>query len=267
MISILGCGWLGMPLAKELSKKFKGVKGSTTRKEKLEEISNNGISPYLITLASLKAKNVISFLDNEILIINVPPGRSATTLSPYLQNLENLNSFIGESNIKKVIFISSTSVYKENNGVVTEDSEVGDGESALKMFNAEEIFRNNQNIETTVVRMSGLIGPNRHPGRFFSGKEDIPNGLSPVNLIHLDDCIGIIQSIIGHNYWDKTINASALSHPSKKEFYTKAIHLYNGTKAGFKDENVTFKIISSDKLLYDLNYKFKHPDLMKWLAE
>lgn len=267
MISILGCGWLGMPLAKELTKQFSPVKGSTTRVEKIEEIRNNGISPYLITLSNLEAKNVLSFLDNEILIINVPPGRNSSTPSPYLQNLKNINSFLSESNIKKVVFVSSTSVYKENNGLVTESSEISTEDSPQRLFNAEEIFRNNQHIKTTVVRMSGLIGPNRHPGRFFSGKENIPNGLSPVNLIHLDDCIGIIKAIIDNNSWDETINASALSHPSKKEFYTKATQLYNGTKAHFKDENLGFKTISSNKLLNDLNYEFKHPDLMKWLEE
>lgn len=267
MISILGCGWLGMPLAKDLIQAGISVKGSTTRTEKLKEIAAHNIVPFLIQLNNLDDNIVSRFLENEILIINVPPGRKNPDPNAYVNSLHNLNNRISTSTIKKVIFVSSTSVYQENNSVATEESEINEDENAQRLFRAEEIFRNNPNVKTTLIRMSGLIGPNRHPGRFFAGKENIPNGLSPVNLIHLDDCIGIIKSIINQNYWGQTINASALSHPTKQEFYTKATKIYNGLSASFKEENQQFKIISSDKLLCDLDYEFKHPDLMKWLEE
>lgn len=265
MISILGCGWLGMPLGKELAQIFTNIKGSTTKQEKLEEIHNNGLQAFNINLFELEKENLLTFLSNEILVINIPPGRGENASASYLTNLNKLNLCINESDIKKVIFISSTSVYKENNGVVYEDGEISKEESGERMYKAENIFRNNPNIQTTIVRMSGLIGPNRHPGRFFSGKENIPNGGSPINLIHLDDCIGIIKSVITKNYWGETINASSLTHPTKKDFYSKATQLYNGTKASFREENLLYKIINSDKLINDLQYAFKHPDLMEWL--
>jgi len=267
MISVLGCGWLGMPLAKDFAKSEVSIKGSTTKTEKLKEIAKNDIVPFLIQLNNLDANTVLRFLENEILFINVPPGRNNPDPEAYVNNLKALDICLSQSRIEKVIFVSSTSVYKENNSVVTEESEISTDETAQRLFKAEEIFRNNTNVETTVIRMSGLIGPNRHPGRFFAGKENIPNGLSPVNLIHLEDCIGIIKSVIRQNYWGQTINASAITHPTKKEFYTKATENYNGSSASFKEENQQFKIISSDKLLRDLDYEFKHPDLMKWLEE
>lgn len=267
MISVLGCGWLGMPLAKDLVQEGVPVKGSTTKTEKLKEIAAFHIVPFLIHLNNLDKNIVRPFLENEILLINVPPGRNHPDPDAYVQHLKDLNRCINNSPINKIIFISSTSVYKDNNSVVTEESDISLEETAQRLFNAEEIFRNNPNIETTVIRMSGLIGPNRHPGRFFAGKENIPNGLSPVNLIHLDDCIGIIKSVIRKNYWGQTINASALSHPSKQEFYSKASRVFNGSSAGFKEENQQFKIISSEKLIRDLDYEFKYPDLMKWLNE
>ena len=256
-----------MPLAKDLVSAGVPVKGSTTKQEKLKEIAAHQIVPFLIQLNNLEENIVSRFLENEILIINIPPGRNNPDPDAYLKHLNDLNLCINKSPIKKVVFVSSTSVYLENNSVATEASEISLEETAQRLFNAEEIFRNNPAIETTVIRMSGLIGPERHPGRFFGGKENIANGLSPVNLIHLDDCIGIIKSIIHENYWGQTINASALSHPTKQEFYTKASRLYNGSSATFKQENQQFKIISSEKLIRDLGYEFRHPDLMKWLDE
>ena len=47
-IGIIGCGWLGLPLAKEFVSNNYKVKGSTTTKEKLEILKNEGIDAYLI---------------------------------------------------------------------------------------------------------------------------------------------------------------------------------------------------------------------------
>jgi len=47
-ISILGYGWLGLPLAKVLLENGFSVKGSTTSVEKISVLENSGIQPYLI---------------------------------------------------------------------------------------------------------------------------------------------------------------------------------------------------------------------------
>jgi 3-hydroxyisobutyrate dehydrogenase-like beta-hydroxyacid dehydrogenase len=49
-ISILGCGWLGFPLAISLVQKGYVVKGSTTSLEKQDLFLKNGILPYAIQL-------------------------------------------------------------------------------------------------------------------------------------------------------------------------------------------------------------------------
>ena len=74
-ISILGCGWLGLPLAKALLENRFSVKGSTTSQEKLSVLENSGIQPFLIALSEDKTiGNLSSFLENsKILIIDIPP--------------------------------------------------------------------------------------------------------------------------------------------------------------------------------------------------
>ena len=49
-ISILGCGWLGVPLAKALIGNGFSVKGSTTSTGKLLPLENIGIASFLIEL-------------------------------------------------------------------------------------------------------------------------------------------------------------------------------------------------------------------------
>lgn len=268
MISVLGCGWLGLPLAKHLKSLNQYIKGSTTKVEKLSELSLTGIDPFIVHLSpDVKGDRISYFLDSEILIINIPPGRKPEEADTYVDKMHALIKEIKLSPIQKIIFISSTSVYEETNQIVNEESLISQAESAQRIYNAEQIFRNNTKFKTTIIRMSGLIGPQRHPGRFFAGKENIPGGLIPVNLIHLDDCISIISKIIEQDIWGETFNAAAPTHPTKMEFYQKATSLLSGQNAHFLEEKNQFKIISSEKLIQKLDYKFKHPDLLSWLDE
>lgn len=264
-VSIVGCGWLGLPLAKFLLQKGFSVRGSTTRVEKLNLLENEGIVPYLVQLNPALSGNCLdSFFDSDIAIVNIPPGRKSL-VDDYVQKIENLHTAINSSSIKKVIFISSTSVYPNTNNWVNEDSEKDNSASAVRMFNAEEGFRKNEKLQTTIFRMAGLIGPERHPGRFFGGKDNIPNGLAPVNLIHLEDCIGLIYEVIRKNFWNKTINGVAPSHPQKQDFYEYASMKYNGSNVSFIPEKEDFKIVESKIVGNELQYQFKYPNLMKCL--
>lgn len=57
-VSILGCGWLGFPLAKKLIEIGFEVKGSTTTENKLAVLKSNKIAPYLLSFLKLKLANV-----------------------------------------------------------------------------------------------------------------------------------------------------------------------------------------------------------------
>ncbi len=267
-VSIIGCGWLGLPLAKFLLANGYKINGSTTNENKLQTLKQEGIVPFLIHLNPAPSGSDINyFFDSDLIIINIPPGRN-NLVDDYVEKMNYLNDAISETRITKVIFISSTSVYPETNNWVDEDTQVDKNlVKGLRMFTAEQVFVNNPKLQTTVIRMAGLIGPNRHPGRFFSGKSDIPDGLSPLNLIHLTDCIGLINAIIEQNFWNKTINGVAPSHPTKQDFYSLASQKYNGSDAVFIPQKGNYKMVCSNIKKNELNYNYKVDDLMKWLAE
>lgn len=268
-IGVIGCGWLGLPLAIELVNKGYYLKGTTTTREKLTTLSSHQIDPFLVQLnPALIGDDLKTFFNVDLLIINIPPKRNQSLANDYLDKMSNIAVAIKDSSISKIIFVSSTSVYPEDKMVVTEETAIDvNSSSAISLYNAEEIFRNLENVETTVIRMAGLIGPNRHPGRFFAGKENIPNGLAPVNLIHLDDCIGIIQMVIEKEIWGETFNGASPSHPTKAEFYNLASNRFNQTSAKFIAEEKEFKIVSSEKLIEKYHYQFKIPNLLKWLLQ
>lgn len=274
-ITILGCGWLGFPLAKKLIESGYEVKGSTTSESKLNLLQLHQIEPFLIELSENKINgNITAFLnDSEILIIDIPPGLrrdTATTVEKtFVNKIKTLLPFLEESNVEKVLFISSTSVYSDSELIpsITEESKVNpDTESGKQLVEVENIFRNNRNFETAIIRFGGLIGEDRNPIKFIAGKTNVANPESPINFIHQEDCIGIICEMLKQvqhdNLWNETFNAVTPNHPTRKEYYTQKAIALNLPKPEFlENEKSRGKIVSSEKLERVLGYRFENFEL------
>jgi len=262
-ISILGCGWLGLPLARKLIEQGFRVKGSTTSPEKLQVLSKAGIEPYHIYLTEANVVNLVDFLKTDLLLISFPPKIRSGKGPEYLVQIQILQQAIQQSSVKYILFISSTAVYPDLNTIISETIDLSATYPENYLLQAEAEIQSTP-IPVTIIRFSGLIGPDRHPGRFFSGKENIFHPQSPVNLIHLEDCISILIEIIKQDKWGQVYNACADEHPSRQEFYTAATAALNLPLPHFAPPSPanTFKIISSEKLKKDLSYRFIYPDPM-----
>jgi len=250
-ISILSCGWLGESLAVNMLEKGFSVKGATTSINKKEGLYEKGIEAFQLRFEDLNA-DMEAFLKSDILFLNLT-----------IKDLELYRKFLPvleKSSVKKLILISSTGVYKNSEIPVDENSELS--ESAWVAI--ENLLKGNKNFQTTVLRFSGLFGGNRKPGNFLSGKT-VRGGDTPVNLIHRDDCIQIINEVIVKSVWGECFNCCADTHPTKKEFYTKAAESIGVTLPIFDEEegnNSSFKLITNEKLKRRLNYEFIHSNLM-----
>jgi nucleoside-diphosphate-sugar epimerase len=258
-VSILGTGWLGLPLAKALIAEGYAVKGSTTTVDKLEVLKQEGIEPYILDLDKFSIEDTIAFLkESDVLIINIPPKVKANEVS-YADRLSQLLSFIGQEGITRVLFVSSTSVYADDNTTVTEFTlPMPDTESGKQVLHAELLFEESTSFKTTILRFGGLIGADRHPVKFLAGRENIANPGAPVNLIHLEDCIGIISKIINSDCWGEVFNGVSPGHPSRKDYYTrKAIESKLLVPKFNHSELSVGKTVSGRKVIDMLDYEFK----------
>ncbi|MEQ7799543.1 SDR family oxidoreductase [Pedobacter sp. ASV1-7] len=266
-ISILGCGWFGLALAKNLVQKGYNVKGSSTTLEKLNLLSSHKIQPFLVDFKKDNAHYDANFFKTDFLFICIPPKRSTSEQSDFYFKIEQIVNAAIKNQIKQVLFISSTAVYGDTNEVVTELSipkpETASGKVMLqteKLLNAQKAFT------STIIRFAGLVGPQRHPGRFFAGKTNIPNGKAPINLIHLDDCIGLSIAILENENYGHTFNACAPDHPDKQEFYTLASIKAELSPPLFIDELLNWKKVST--IHTDLlNYNYLVNNWINWLNE
>ena len=223
-IGVIGCGWLGFSLATDLLKSGYTVKGTTTSTHKLEKLLTAGIKGYVVKLNENKIDGDIkNFLSNiDTLIVNIPPGLRKNKTVNYVAKVELLLQEIEKAKIKKVLFISSTSVYGAVEGEITEETPPKPKtESGKQLLKCERLFLDQKSINTSIIRFGGLIGPDRHPVYMLSGKNDLKNGEELVNLIHIDDCIYMIKTILKNEYWGILFNGVYPLHPTKKEYYTQ----------------------------------------------
>jgi nucleoside-diphosphate-sugar epimerase len=252
-VAILGCGWLGLPLAKKLSQEGYHVNGSTTSLEKTKLLKEFGVSAFHIDLEQ-PANNISSFLDADELIITIPPKAKK-----YAQLIEKLLPEIKNSTIKRVTYTSSISVYGNATGVITENTKTQPIRTSVEQIvKVEQLLLNNNTFDTNIIRLGGLIGNDRHPAYHISEKQlKAPNSL--INLIHLDDCIAVIHLLLKTNITNNIFNLVNPYHPTKAKYYTACCHFLELPLPIITDDSKNnSKEISSDKISNVLNYEFKN---------
>jgi len=209
-IGIIGCGWLGKPLSTHLSHK------------------------HQVTCFS-REHTLNTFWDNELFIISI------STKENYLKSLQAFLSQIKSNS--PIILMSSTSVYKEFDEEVNEETEIT---TKTLQKEAEELIQNaHKNL--LILRLGGLMGKDRIAGRWKSVSSFTD---SPVNYI------------IDKRILTGIFNLVAPLHPLRSK-----VHKKNSQDFGFQlgdFQGITQRIVNADKIIKTLEYNFIHPDPLEF---
>lgn len=250
IISILGCGWLGMPLLQSLVDAGHRVRGSSRKPDVLSKIEALGGQAFAIDLPQRLPPEFMNECD--VLIITLPPrGRAfgEATTENYLKNFAPLADWLNTPDSPTVIFTSSTSVYGNVEGLVTESTPPQPATHSGHAVVAAEAWLAAVSCPVSILRLAGLVADDRHPGRFYGGKgRPIPNADAPVNLVHRDDVIAAIHLCLDNDQRSTTYNVCSAAHPSKGLFYTKAAEALGLTVSGTLPGGGNGKIIDSTAL-------------------
>ncbi|QQX77544.1 MULTISPECIES: NAD(P)H-binding protein [Aequorivita] len=261
-IAIAGLGWLGQPLAYRLATLGYTVKGSVTSIEKATLLQQNGFDAYPVEISENGIVGEVQALLNNVdcLIIMIPPGLRKNTGADYVLKMAHMLVAITDASVPKVVLVSSTSVYDDSQGNVTETDEPKPETIAGKQLRqVEELFMNAEGFQTSVVRFGGLIGGSRSPAKYLAGRKDLADGNAPVNLIHRDDCISILVEILKQDAFGKVFNAVNPNHPKKSVYYIQKAKELNLELPSFAkpDSDEIFKQVDSKNLKSVLDYTFK----------
>ncbi len=242
-VTIIGMGWIGLPLAKKLVMDGHRVIGTVTSEEKRRRITDEGIECWVLNSDNSQISTKI-IEQTESLIVTIPPFPPSEEYAQYL--LKIVNQF-GEV---PLLYTSSIGVY-EGYGEFKEDSSQLLNIHPVRQ--AEKVLTE-YNCNTTLVRLGGLFGPNRHPIKFLAGRTfNKPD--THINFIHLNDAVGIIAALIEQPL-DGVVNAVYPEFPSKSDYYTKAALHYKLPIPDFSNAEQKERRIYSERVTKELNYKF-----------
>lgn len=228
-IAIVGCGWLGLPLALSLQTSGHKVVATCRSQQKVHELNTLGLDAEKFELGDTLTDNRLARLFGcEILVLNIPAGSKTVKTDCFTQHIQALLKHSAMGKIQHIIFISTTSVYPNNSGIYTAQSPPHPATQSGKVNLAiEALVRENFADCSSIIRLAGLVGKGRHPAHYLAGKSNLLNPDNVVNLVHQEDVIHSIECIIKNNIWAQTLVLSATEHPTRQDYYSWAAKKMN----------------------------------------
>ena len=159
----------------------------------------------------------------------------------------------------RIIVMGSTSAYGLHGGLVTEQTPVN---TDLPRIQGEEYLRTQ--LGAVIIRLAGLYGPGRHVLDWMR-KGKIRNTPKWVNLLHVDDAAGICLRALEQAEDGATYLASDGRPRTWAEIFSIVSSKWNIPVPPPTSTLDTGKQVSIHKLLTDLNYTLRFPDLYQAL--
>lgn len=264
-ISILGAGWLGLPLGGRLARNGHHVRGTTTRPGRIGEINEAGIAGHLLNLEPEPSDPELleDLLDCEALVIAFPPGRGREDVVEFHPAQVAAILASNNANLPRAVYhVSTTGVYGSGDGQVDEESPINPSRpSAIAVARVEDLLRSHYGEKLTTIRPAGLMGWGRHGVRMMAGKRDLPGGDNPVNLVAGEDVVEVLVRLIEGDVTNGIFNVCSDGHPTRQAFYTsEALKLGLDPPTFLPGKRGDAKIVLAEKIKSFLSIEWKYPD-------
>jgi len=276
-VLIVGCGYVGLLLGKELARQGHTVFGLRRSARAETDLPAAGITPLC---ADITQPETLAKLPHDFdWVVNCAAsggGGADDYRKIYLEGNRNLIAWLADSPVKKFIYTSSTSVYGQNDGsVVTEKSPVEpDAETSKVLVETEKFLLaavTERGFPAVILRVAGIYGPGRgHSFKtFLRGEASIEgDGARWLNMIHRDDLIGIIIAALRDAKAGEVFNAADCEPVSQRNFFEwLAAELKRpmpptvlADAEVWRRRGLTNKRVDNAKLRADLKYEFHFPD-------
>lgn len=260
-ITIFGCGWLGKQIALSFLREGRKVFGSYRSKENKEQLMEFGIIPFEYHLSSDYIE-IDTRIINEtgLLVLSLPPLKGIK-IEDYAIALQNI--VLQFHDTVKVIFTSSTGIYPKKDGNYNEDYEFDGIERLNELYLAEKGLKSILGNRLTILRLGGLIGPNRHPIKYLSGRLIENDGSCPVSLVDGRDVVRLIHYLQIQGVFGEIFNVSFPVKHSKAQYYSVIAKNNDVAQPIYGDSNDLQREIHSNKLSKEYNFQFIH-DITSW---
>lgn len=233
-IIILGAGWLGAPLAERCLHLGWEVE-ATSRNPEVKPMMR------LFKLEEQELQHSLS-LREAYWVCAIPP-RASDPQSQYLALLDKALELSKSMSGKGFLLCSSTGVYDDKDGFYDEAGLLASAESkrisVLQEAESKVLAQNGK-----VLRLAGLVGPGREPGRFVAGKQLASSANARINMVHQLDVVAAIETVLQQWTNAKPIyNVCYPAHPTRQEYYQAHCERLGSEAPTFTRETEEHRII------------------------
>ena len=198
---IIGCGYTGETLGERLVSMGHEVSGIKRDKENNGSLVKKGIKPINIDVTKASEMKIIPInYDNVIIAVSSSRGGLEAYKNIFGIGIENISNWLSAFTTKAVVFISSTSVYRETKAewVNEKIKNPPNNLTSKTLLKAEQLVANINN-PVTILRSSGIYGPQRGYlfNQYMKGIAKIDGkGDRYINMVHRNDLVeAIIKSL------------------------------------------------------------------------
>ena len=277
---IIGCGYLGQPLAVAWRDSGDAVITTTRSPERARQFEQSGFQGVVLDVTAPEALRNLPPADTVVFSVGFDPSTDHSRHDVYAQGLKNVLEHLPRD-VRRLIFISTTGVYGDaGGGTVDENTPCDPARPGGQAFlAAEQILQSDPHWSTrgTILRLAGIYGPGRVPR-----SADIRDGRpipaargGALNLIHVEDAVQAIQ---------KAADAETVSpiyivsdgHPvDRRDYYREVARLLDAPEPTFEDPDPDTpaakraqadRQMSNQRLVEDLGFVPRYPSYREGLA-
>ncbi len=285
-VTIIGAGWLGLPLARALTQECFSVIATKRDPQAVQELQNQYGTATLNfeafdastvhkhsseTIPNGDAQYRKLFLDRHIIITIPPsayPGKAASDSShSYPQAIQSIVAKAVEFGAKTIFFTSSISVYGKSSGLINEElPPMPLSSNAKAIVEVEKLLLTQKSLSTIILRLGGLIGNGRHPIYALSGKKAIAEPNNAINLIHITDVIAAIIALLKRpkTLQHQVFNIVTPVNPNRKAYYEAVAQHLSLPQPHFSTEQSSLKrVIDGNRITEKGDFFYQVLDLIK----
>jgi nucleoside-diphosphate-sugar epimerase len=282
-VLILGCGYVGLPLAAELARRGHVVFGVRRSHAADHELRVAGVEPWVADVrdpASLA--RLPDPFDWVVNCVSASGGGAGDYRRVYLDGTRNLLEWLRTSPPRRFVYTSSTGVYGQNDGSeVTEASATTPGTPAGEVLvETEQLLlreARDHGFPVVILRVAGIYGPGRGYWlkQFLAGEARTEGeGGRVLNMIHRDDVLGAILAAVEHGRPGEIYNAADDAPVTQEELFAWLASRLGqplppsvpAEAAVARRRGLTSKRVSNRKLRNELGWRPRYPSFREGFA-
>lgn len=278
-ILIVGCGYLGREIAKLGLSASHEVWGLRRNVEALQDLESKGL--HVISASLMSPESLRNLPAVDLVITSQAPDREMDNYEDtYLGGTTNLIAALKNKKPKRLIHISSTSVYGNHNGDWVDENDdaskdshedAESRENAQILLKTEEVVKNS-GIGFNILRLGGLYGPGRHRLRAIKEGKIAPTfSATYVNRIRVEDAASAVFWIYDKGKMGELYLGVDDTPSTQKEFYEWLLEKLSIPKEKMQSPTTGGHVHGSNKRclnrkMKSLGFKFQYPNFKEGYA-